>query len=216
MRDVGMARQLAETMVGIGERNGVRTTAFLTSMESPLGRSAGNALEIEETLEVLGGGGPPDVVELTLVLAREMLALAGVDADPAAALADGRALAKWDEMVAAQGGDPEAPLPVAEHARVIEAPAGGYLTRLDAMDIGVVAWRLGAGREQRHDAVSATAGVTWSAGVGDAVEKGQPLITLHADEAARLDGVEALARDAFAIGPEPVEIAPLVLERIGS
>ena len=216
MRDVAMARQLAETMVGIGERNGVRTTAFLTSMESPLGRSAGNALEIEETLEVLGGGGPPDVVGLTLTLAREMLALAGVDGDPAAALADGSALAKWDEMVTAQGGDPEAPLPVAEHSRVIEAPSGGYLTKLDAMDIGVVAWRLGAGREQRHDAVSATAGVTWSAALGDRVEAGQPLITLHADEVARLDAVESAARDAFAIGPEPPDVPPLVLERIGA
>src|SRR5688572_17971121 len=175
MRDVGMARQLAETMVGIGEGNGVRTTAFLTSMESPLGRSAGNALEIEETLEVLGGGGPPDVVELTLTFAREMLALAGIDADPAAALANGSALAKWDEMVRAQGGDPEAPLPAAAHTRVIEATSSGYLTALDAMGIGIAAWKLGAGREQKHDAVSATAGVTWSAAVGDRVESGQPL-----------------------------------------
>ena len=215
MRDVSMARQLAETMVGIGEDNGVRTTAFLTAMESPLGRSAGNALEIEETLEVLGGGGPADVVELTLTFAREMLALAGVDADPAAALQDGTALARWDDMVRAQGGDPESPLPAAAHQRVIEAPASGYLTALDAMAVGVAAWRLGAGRERQQDAVSMTAGVTWSAGVGDAVEQGQPLLTLHADDVARLDAVEPVARDAFAIGPEPSEQTPLVLERIG-
>ncbi len=215
MRDVSMARRLAETMVGIGEDNGVRTTAFLTSMEAPLGRSAGNALEIEETLEVLGGGGPPDVVELTVTFAREMLALAGVDGDPVAALADGSALASWDDLVRAQGGDPEAPLPVAEHTRVIEAPTSGHLTRLDAMAIGVAAWRLGAGRERQHDAVSATAGVTWTVGLGDAVEAGQPLLTLHADEADRLDTVELLARDAFTIGPEPPADVPLVLERIG-
>jgi thymidine phosphorylase len=214
MKDVGMARELAETMVGIGKANGVETTAFLTSMQSPLGRSAGNALEIEETLEVLGGGGPADVVELTLTFAREMLALAGVDADPAVALTDGTALAKWDEMVRAQGGDPEAPLPVAEHSRVIAVPTTGYLTRLDAMDIGVAAWRLGAGREQQHDAVSATAGVTWTAGVGDAVEAGEPLLVLHADDEARLDAVEDLVRHAFDIGPEPPPFTPLVLDRI--
>jgi thymidine phosphorylase len=215
MRDVGMARELAETMVAIGERSDVRTTAFLTSMESPLGRAAGNALEIEETLEVLGGGGPSDVVELTLTFAREMLALAGIDADPVAVLHDGTALAKWDEMVRAQGGDPEAPLPVAAHERVIEAPSSGYLTRLDAMAIGVAAWRLGAGRARKDDAVSATAGVTWTAGVGDRVEAGQPLVVLHADEQERFDGVDDLARSAFAIAPEPSPAMPLVLERMG-
>jgi thymidine phosphorylase len=177
MREVDMARALAETMVGIGERNDVRTTAFLTSMETPLGRAAGNALEIEETLEVLGGGGPADVVELTLALATEMLALAGIDADPAAALRDG--------------------------------------SRLDAMDVGVVAWRLGAGRERKDDAVSATAGVTWTAGLGDPVEAGQPVLVLYADDPARLDAVEADARAAFTVGPEQIEVPPRMLERIG-
>lgn len=215
MSDVGMARQLAETMVEIGARNDVSTTAFLTSMESPLGRSAGNALEIEEALEVLDGGGPADVVELTLTLAREMLALAGIDADPGAALRDGRALATWRDMVRAQGGDPEASLPVAVHSRAIDAPSSGYLTRLDAMGIGVAAWRLGAGREQKHDAVSATAGVTWTASLGDHVDAGQPLIMLHADDRDRLDAVEPVVRAAFAIGPEPPATTPIVLERIG-
>ncbi|HVM54617.1 MAG TPA: thymidine phosphorylase [Acidimicrobiales bacterium] len=216
MKEVAMARELAETMVEIGDRNGVRTTAFLTAMTSPLGRSAGNALEIAETLEVLDGRGPADVAELTLVLAREMLALAGVDADPAAALADGSARSRWDDMVRAQGGDPSAALPVAAHTRVIDAPAAGYLTRLDAMGIGVAAWRLGAGRERKDDAVSATAGVTWTAGVGDAVEAGEPLVVLHADDPARLDAVEPAARAAFEVGPEPPEPAPLVMDRIGS
>jgi thymidine phosphorylase len=201
-------------MVGIGTRNGVKTTAFLTSMESPLGRSAGNALEVQETLDVLGGGGPSDIVELTLALAREMLALAGIDADPAAALGDGRARAKWDEMVRAQGGDPAAPLPVAAHTRVITAPSSGFVTRLDAMGVGVAAWRLGAGREQMHDAVSPTAGVTWSVGLGDRVEAGEPVLTLHADDPARLDAVAASVAEAFTIGPEPVEVPPLVLDVI--
>jgi thymidine phosphorylase len=214
MRDVGDARRLAETMVGIGSANGVRTTAFLTAMDSPLGRSAGNALEVAETLEVLSGGGPADVVSLTLTFAREMLALAGIDADPAPVLASGGARTMWDAMVRAQGGDPAAPLPVAAHTRVMAAPAAGYVTRLDAMSVGVAAWRLGAGRERQGDAVSATAGVTWAAGVGDRVEAGQPLLTLHADDPARLDAVEALARGAFTIGREPVDVPPLVLDVI--
>jgi thymidine phosphorylase len=216
MRDVGMARSLAETMVGIGERNGVRTTAFLTSMESPLGRSAGNAVEIAETLDVLAGGGPADVVSLTLTFASEMLALAGISGDPSTALADGRARSAWDAMIRAQGGDPSAPLAEAANTRVIEAPASGFLTRLDAMGVGVAAWRLGAGREQKHDAVSATAGVTWTAGVGDAVSAGQPLLVLHADDVARLDAVEASVREAFSIGPEPLDVPPLVVDRIAS
>jgi thymidine phosphorylase len=215
MREVDRARALAETMVGIGERNDVRTTALLTSMDTPLGRAAGNALEIEETLEVLGGGGPTDVVELTVALATEMLALAGVDADPAVALADGSALATWDAMVRAQGGDPGAPLPAAAHQRTIEAPTSGYLTRLDALDVGVVAWRLGAGRARKDDDVSATAGVTWTVALGEGVEAGQSVLVLHADDPARLDAVEAEARAAFTVGPEPVEVPPRVLERIG-
>ena len=208
------ARKLAEAMVSIGSRNGVRTTAFLTSMECPLGRSAGNAVEVAETLEVLDGGGPPDVVELTLTLAREMLALAGIDADPAAALADGRARAKWDEMIRAQGGDPDAPLPTAAHTRVVPAPSTGYLCRLDAMAIGIAAWRLGAGREDKDDPVSATAGVTWTKAVGEHVERGEPLLVLHGDDKARLDAVTAFAHSAYAIDREPPAPAPLVVERI--
>ena len=215
MRDVDSARALAETMVGIGERRGVRTTAFLTSMESPLGRTAGNALEVAETLDVLRGGGPGDVVELTLTFAAEMLSMAGVDADPAVPLADGRALERWRALVRAQGGDPDAPLPKASHQRVIDAPSSGYLTRLDALGIGVASWRLGAGRERKDDAVSATAGVTWTAGVGDHVDAGQPLLVLHADDEARFDAVDDLARGTFTIGPEPPAPRTLVVERIG-
>ena len=216
MERVDDARALAETMVGIGERNGVRTTAFLTAMDAPLGRSAGNALEVAETLDVLAGRGPDDVVDLTLTLAREMLALVGIDTDPAAALGDGSALAAWRDLVVAQGGDPDAPLPVAEHKRVVPAPRNGYLTRLDARGIGVAAWRLGAGRERKEQDVSPTAGVTWTAQVGDPVEAGAPLLVLHADDPGRLDAVQALVESSFDVSPESPAPRPLVLERIGS
>jgi thymidine phosphorylase len=216
MERVEDARALAETMVGIGERNSVRTTAFLTAMDAPLGRSAGNALEIAETLEVLHGRGPADVVDLTLTLAREMLALAGIDADPGTALTDGSALAAWRALVVAQGGDPDAPLPEAEHQRVVAAPRTGFLSRMDARGIGVAAWQLGAGRERKEQDVSATAGVTWTAQVGDPVEEGAPLLVLHADDPGRLDAVVSLVESSFEIAPEPPEPRPLVLERIGS
>jgi thymidine phosphorylase len=214
MREADRARALAETMVEIGARNGVRTTALLTSMDTPLGRSAGNALEVAETLDVLGGGGPTDVVELTLALATQMLSLAGIDVDPAAALRDGAALAKWREMIAAQGGDPDAPLPTAACTREVRATSGGHLTALDAMAVGVAAWRLGAGRAQLHDSVSATAGVTWTVGIGDAVTEGQPVLVLHADDESKLDAVADLAASAFTIGPEPPEPRPLILDTI--
>src|SRR5581483_1186020 len=175
---------LARAMVGLGHDHGVRTVAVLTHMSTPLGRTAGNALEVAESVEVLAGGGPPDVVELTLVLAREMLDGVGLtDADPADALADGRAMDVWRRMIAAQGGDPLAPLPVARERHVITAPASGVLTRLDALAVGVAAWRLGAGRARKEDQVSAAAGVVMFAKPGDTVHAGQPLLELHADDA---------------------------------
>ena len=145
-------------------------------MDRPLGRSAGNAVEVAESVEVLAGGGPADVVELTLALAREMLAGAGrSDVDPADALADGRAMDVWRRMIAAQGGDPDAPLPAPAETHVVVAPATGTLTRLDAFSLGVAAWRLGAGRARKEDPVSAAAGVVWRAGIGEQVTAGQPL-----------------------------------------
>jgi len=215
MRDPADARRLAETMVEIGNGNGVRTVALLTTMDVPLGRTAGNGLEIAETLDVLGGGGPADVVEVTLALAREMLALAGVDgADPAAALADGSARARWDDLVRAQGGDPTAPLPEAPERHDVLAPRSGWLTRLDALGVGVAAWRLGAGRARKEDPVSPTAGVVWHATVGDRVEEGQPLLTLHADDPSRFAaGLDALD-GAFEIGDVEPEPVVRVLDRI--
>src|SRR3954464_14074060 len=168
MRNPDDARTLARTMVGLGQAAGVHTVALVTAMDRPLGRSAGNAVEVAESLEVLAGGGPADVVELTLALAREMLAGVGRDdVDPADALADGRAMDVWRRMIAAQGGDPDAALPQPAEKHVVNAPATGTLTKLDAYALGVAAWRLGAGRARKEDPVSAAAGVTSPAGRGE-------------------------------------------------
>jgi len=214
MRDADDARTLARTMVGLGEAAGVRTVALVTAMDRPLGRSAGNAVEVAESIEVLAGGGPADVVELTLALAREMLAGVGRDdVDPADALADGRAMDVWRAMIAAQGGDPDAPLPKPAETHVVTAPATGTLTRLDAFSVGVAAWRLGAGRARKEDAVSAAAGVTWTAGVGERVTAGQPLLELQTDDAARIPRALEALEGAIGVdtGDEPL---PLLLDRI--
>ena len=186
MKDLSRARELAETMVSLGKDHGVRTVALLTNMDTPLGLTAGNALEVRESVDVLAGGGPADVVELTLALAREMLANAGItDVDPAENLANGKAMDAWRRMIAAQGGDPDATLPVAREQHVITAGSSGTLTRLDALQVGVAAWRLGAGRARKEDPVQAGAGVRMHAKPGDLVTIGQPLLTLHTDTPER-------------------------------
>ena len=216
MKELGQARELSEVMVGLGEANGVRSAALLTQMDVPLGRTAGNALEVVEAVEVLAGGGPSDVIELTIDLAREMLELAGLpDADPAAALSDGRAMDSWRRLVRAQGGDPSAPLPRATEIEIVPAPTSGTLARLDAMAVGVAAWRLGAGRSRKEDDVSPTAGVVWRATVGDHVEAGQPLLELHLDDPARLESAQAALADAIEITDGPVTPPPMVLGRVG-
>jgi thymidine phosphorylase len=214
MADEASARELAETMVGIGNANGVRTVALLTQMDVPLGRSAGNGVEVAESVDVLAGRGPADVTELTLALAGEMVALAGLDVDPAERLADGSALAAWRAMVEAQGGDPDAPLPEAPHVEVVRAPSSGYLTRLEARGLGVAAWRLGAGRARKEDPVSPSAGIVWHAGVGDAVEEGQPLLELRTEDPAKVPAALASLDGAWAVGPEPVAPPTLVIDRI--
>jgi thymidine phosphorylase len=214
MRDVGAARLLAETMVGLGPAYGVRTTAVLTRMDEPIGRMIGNALEVAESVETLRGGGPSDVVELTVALAEEMLVLAGIPAGPARVLGSGAAFATYEAMVRAQGGDPEAPLPEASHRQVVRAPASGYLRHLDALDIGTAAWRLGAGRARKEDPVSAGAGVVVLARPGERVEAGQPLLELRTDDRPRLDRAEQTLEAAIEIGPEPVNLPPRVIEVI--
>ena len=212
-------RELARAMVGLGEAHGVRTVALLTAMQSPLGRAVGNAVEVTESVEVLAGGGPADLVEVTLVLAREMLALAGLDpveVDPAAKLADGSAMEVWRQMVAAQGGDPDAALPVAPFRREVRADRDGVVTRLDARSIGVAAWRLGAGRARKEDPVSAGAGIICHAKPGEQVERGQTVLTLLADDESRFDAITDLIADGFSLGDEMPSIDPLVLDRIGA
>ena len=216
MKSLEQARELAETMVALGAAHGVPTVALLTDMATPLGRTAGNALEVRESVEVLSGGGPPDVVELTLALAREMLTGAGLsDVDPAGALHDGRAMDVWRAMITAQGGDPAAPLPVARETHVVTAPASGVLTRLDALAVGTAAWRLGAGRARKEDPVSAGAGVVLHAKPGDEVTAGAPLFELHADEPERFEQALEALDGGYDIGATFTP-TPLVLDRVAT
>ncbi|MFF2405313.1 thymidine phosphorylase [Streptomyces sp. NPDC058092] len=217
MKTIDDARELASTMVALGTDSGVRTVALLTDMATPLGLTAGNALEVRESVEVLAGGGPKDVVDLTLALAREMLDAAGLkDADPEKALADGSAMDVWRRMISAQGGDPDAPLPVAREQHVVTAPATGVLIRLDAYDIGVAAWRLGAGRARKEDPVQAGAGIELHAKPGDTVTAGQPLLTLHTDTPEKFDYALKALPSSYDIAPEGTEFTPtpVVRERI--
>ena len=218
MKTVDNARELARTMVDLGGDAGVRTVALLTDMSTPLGLTAGNALEVRESLEVLAGGGPPDVVELTLALAREMLHAAGLlDADPEQALKAGQAMDVWRRMIEAQGGDPDAPLPKALETHTVIAPADGVLVRLDAMAVGAAAWRLGAGRSRKEDPVQAGAGVELHARPGTIVRGGDPLLTLHTDTPERFPAALAALEGGYDIAPEgsrPPE-RPLIIERIG-
>jgi thymidine phosphorylase len=217
MKDADSARELAETMVALGTDAGVHTVALLTDMSTPLGLTAGNALEVRESLEVLAGGGPADVVELTLALAREMLAGAGRDdVDPAEVLASGKAMDTWRAMIEAQDGDPSAALPVAKETHDVPAPATGVLTRLDAMAVGLAAWRLGAGRARKEDPVQAGAGVVWHARPGDQVREGEPLLTLHTDEPARFERALASLEDGYDVAPDrsSYQAQPLVIDRV--
>ncbi len=215
MKDLDKARELAETMVALGKDSGVHTVALLTDMSTPLGLTAGNAIEVAESVEVLAGGGPADVVELTLALAREMLAGAGItDVDPADKLADGSAMDHWKSMIRAQGGDPDATLPVAKETHVVNAPATGTLTRLDAMAVGLAAWRLGAGRARKEDPVQAGAGVVWHARPGDPVTQGEPLFTLLTDEPERFDRALASLEGGYDIGNGEFTPQNLIIDRI--
>jgi thymidine phosphorylase len=217
MKSLDTARELAETMVALGTDAGVHTVALLTNMETPLGLTAGNAVEVAESVEVLAGGGPADVVELTLALAREMLAGAGRDdVDPADKLADGSAMDAWKAMIRAQGGDPDAALPEAKETHVVNAPSSGTLTRLDAMAVGMAAWRLGAGRARKEDPVQAGAGVVWHARPGDQVTEGQPLFTLHTDEPERFERALASLEGGYDVGDgASYEPTPVLLDRVG-
>ena len=214
MATVDDARELATTMVALGQDAGVHTVALLTDMSTPLGLTAGNAVEVQESLDVLAGGGPADVVELTLALAREMLAGAGrEDVDPADRLADGSAMDVWRSMITAQGGDVDAPLPTPRETHVVPAPASGTLTRLDALSVGLAAWRRGAGRARKEDVAQAAAGVVWHARPGDAVTAGQPLFTLHTDEPERFDRALEALDGGYDVGAA-YDPKPLLIDRV--
>jgi thymidine phosphorylase len=218
MKTVEQARELAITMVGIGNDAGVTTRALLTAMDVPLGRTAGNALEVQESIDVLAGGGPTDVVELTVTLAREMLEASGAPGlkDPAVALADGSAMDVWRAMISAQGGDLSAPLPTARETQDVFAETAGYLTKLDALAVGMASWRLGAGRARKEDSVQFGAGIQWHVGHGEAVTAGQKLFTLHTDEPARFESALEVLMQGYKIGAES-EIEPrlpLIIDRV--
>jgi thymidine phosphorylase len=216
MSDPKKASELARTMVQLGVDAGVKMRALVTAMDVPLGLTAGNALEVRESVEVLAGGGPADVVELTILLAREMIEAAGiVGKDPADALKDGSAMDHWRRMVAAQGGDPDAALPVAHEHHIVKAANSGIITTMDAMKVGVSAWRLGAGRSKQGEQVQAGAGIEMHAKPGDYIEAGAPLFTLHTDEAPRFERALEILDGAVAIVENGVvNRLPLVLERI--
>ena len=219
MKDVDSARELAETMVALGVDAGLTTVALLTDMSTPLGRTAGNGLEVAEAVDVLAGGGPDDVVELTVALAREMLSAAGADdVDPADKLADGSAMDVWRRMIAAQGGDPDASMPQSRETHVVPAPASGVLTRLDAMAVGLAAWRLGAGRARKEHPVQAAAGVVMHAKPGDTVTEGDDLLTLHTDEPERFERALAALQDGIEVAPagSSYDPVPLVLDRVAA
>jgi thymidine phosphorylase len=215
MSDPEKAKELATAMVELGKRAGVTTRALVTAMDVPLGKTAGNALEVRESVEVLAGGGPSDVVELTLVLAREMLDAAGVNGkDPEEALKDGSAMDHWRRMVKAQGGDPDAPLPTARETKIIRADRDGVISSMNALQVGISAWRLGAGRERQGESVQAGAGIEIHAKPGDQIKKGETLFSLHTDEAARFERAEAALEGAVVIGSHVAEHLPLVIAKI--
>lgn len=219
MSDPKKAAELAHVMVGLGKRAGVKTLAIVTAMDVPLGLTAGNALEVRESIEVLSGGGPADIVELTLILAQEMLELAGIrGADPAAALKNGKAMDVWRQMISAQGGDPDAKLPVAKENLIITAENSGTLLSMDAMKVGLAAWRLGAGRSRQGEAVQAGAGIEIHAKPGEVITAGAPLFTLHTDTPAAFARAQESLTNSVKIGDLPlsgkVDRLPLIIERI--
>ena len=214
MKDRDRARTLAQTMVGIGTQHGVKTVAQLTNMDVPLGIAAGNALEVIESVEVLRGGGPQDVRDLTVALAEAMLELVGISANPAEMLDNGKAYETYRSMISAQGGDPDYEFPKATRIETYEAPQAGIVNRLDALGVGVIAWRLGAGRARKEDSVSAAAGVRVLVREGDSVEKGQPLLELHADDDSHMQAGRDALSGSILINDETPTLTPLLIELV--
>lgn len=216
MSTLDRAKELAEVLVGIGNDAGVKTRAVLSNMNTPLGLAIGNANEVRESVEVLAGGGPSDVIDLTVTLAEHMLELAGVHgADVRANLSNGKAMDVWRAMVSAQGGDPDAALPVANETHVVTADRDGIITHMDALPFGIGAWRMGAGRARKEDAVVHAAGIDLHVKPGDAVKAGDPVFTLSANDAARFDRALDAVDGAWGIGDTVVDHGPLIAGIIG-
>lgn len=207
------SRELARRLVGLGKAAGVNTSALITRMDVPLGYACGNGIEVAEAIEVLAGGGPSDVVELTVALARRMVEAAGLDADPEQVLASGAAMDVWRAMIRAQGGDPDAALPIAKHSDDLHAPHDGVVTDIDAMSVGIAAWRLGAGRARKEDPVQAAAGVLLRVRPGDRVVTGQPLATLLTDAPEAVDRAQAALEGAFTLG-DSSDCRPIVVGHV--
>ncbi len=218
MKTLERAQELAQVLTQLGADAGVNTSALLTDMSTPLGRKVGNALEVDEAVEVLAGGGSQDLIDITVELAREMLRLSGkTDVDVAAALNDGRAMDKWNEMIRAQHGDPTAKLQVAKHEHTILAESSGYVNELDALAVGTASWRLGAGRARKEDPVQFGAGIILHAKRGEKIEKGAPLLTLYTDEPERFDrAIEALSGGIKIESEISSSFTPLILDRINA
>jgi thymidine phosphorylase len=218
MKTLDRAKELAQVLTQLGADAGVKTSALLTDMSTPLGRKVGNALEVEEAVEVLAGGGSKDLIDITVALATEMLRLSGkTDVDVAAALNDGRAMDKWNEMIRAQHGDPTAKMQVAKHEHVILAEVSGFVNELDALAVGTASWRLGAGRARKEDPVQFGAGIVIHAKRGEKIEKGQPLLTLYTDESERFErAIEALAGGIKIEDVASSSYTPLILDRINA
>lgn len=214
IKSVERAKELAVTMVGLGRAHGVKTVAQLTAMDAPLGRAVGNALEVTEAVEVLRGGGPSDVRELTIALAKLMTELVGIDVNPSDKLDDGSAYEVYERMIHAQGGDPDATMPLAALREDVVVAHDGVVESIDALAVGVTAWRLGAGRARKEDPVSATAGVRCLVREGDKVSKGQPLFELHADDEAHLATGRVTIAHAVVLGSAPRAAATLLLDLI--
>ncbi|KOX21936.1 pyrimidine-nucleoside phosphorylase [Saccharothrix sp. NRRL B-16348] len=213
MKSLDQARALATALVSIGVDHGLRVSALLTDMSVPLGRAVGNAVEVAESVEVLQGNGPADIIDLTVALAEEMLSRVGISASPRDVLASGEAYETWARMIRAQGGDPEAPLPTGRHKHIVTAPSDGYLTTLDAYAVGVAAWRLGAGRARKEDPVQPGAGILCLAKPGDHLTKGQPLLELQTDTPDAIPAALESLSSGYEIGDRP-PTTPLIIDTI--
>jgi pyrimidine-nucleoside phosphorylase len=222
MQTLPEAEDLARTMVAIGTGAGRRTVAVISEMDRPLGRAVGNALEVVEAIETLRGGGPPDLRVLALHEAASLLVMTGNVPDEDAGMrlaaemiASGAAFAKFKQVITAQGGDPDAlddpsRLPHAPVVLIVEAPEAGFIADIEPLAIGQAAMRLGAGRERKDDTIDPAVGIVLCATVGDRVERGAPLFTIHARTEAAAEGVRTGTLTAYQFSSDPVAVPPLI------